>query len=92
MHLSKLPRPYNPISRHVSFQRRTFLRLQHTPPPKPRVMGYLVMQGLALVLLADFGAAKLFNHQTVLQSIAQSAGIWNDPPTFEASHQSGKND
>lgn len=70
-------------------QRRTFLGLQQTPPPKPRMMGYLVMQGLAVVLLADFGFATLLHHPTATRTILESAGIWRKGPSFEDSHQSG---
>ncbi|KAM0716287.1 hypothetical protein Q7P37_007732 [Cladosporium fusiforme] len=78
--------------RQVAMQRRAFLGLQQTPPPKPRMVGYLVMQGLAVVLVADFGFATINNHPTVLRSIAQSAGIWKEGPTFEESHKSGAED
>lgn len=78
--------------RQLPIQRRTFLGLQQTPPPKPRVMGYLVMQGLAVVLIADLGFATVFNHPTVLRSVAQSAGIWKEGPSFEESHKSGAED
>lgn len=78
--------------RHLAIQRRTFLGLQHTPPPKPRVMGYLVMQGLAVVLMADLGFATIYDHPTVLRSIAQSAGVWKEGPSFEESHQSSVGD
>lgn len=55
-------------------------------------MGYLVMQGLAVVLIADLGFATVFNHPTVLRSVAQSAGMWKDGPSFEESHKSGAED
>jgi hypothetical protein len=75
--------------RHQGVQRRTFLGLQQTPPPNPRMMGYLVMQGLAVVLLADFGFAKLLNHSPVLVKIAQSAGVWEEECSFEHQHKHG---
>lgn len=77
-----------PILRHASTQqRRTFLGLQQTPPPKPRVMGFLVMQGLAVVLLVDYGFAMFLNHTTITRKIAQSAGIWREGPSFEDHHK-----
>lgn len=79
-------------ARHPRLQRRTFLGLQQTPPPNPRVMGYLVAQGLAVVLLADVGIATLLNHQTVVRSIAQSAGFWKEGPTFNDSHKPSAED
>ena len=67
-------------------QRRTFLGLQRTPPPSSRMMGALVAQGLAVVLLADLGFATLTNQTTTVRSVAQSAGYWLDPPEFEKVH------
>jgi hypothetical protein len=64
-------------------QRRTFLGLQQTPPPNPRMMGYLVAQGLAVVLLVDLGFASLLGHSTITRKIAQSAGVWKEEPPFE---------
>jgi hypothetical protein len=81
-----------PSFRHQSIQHRTFLGLQQTPPPNPRMMGYLVMQGLAVVLLADFGFAKMLNHPPVMVKIAQSAGIWKQEPPFEHQHKHGDAD
>jgi len=65
-------------------QRRTFLGLQQTPPPNPRTMGYLVAQGLAVVLLVDLGFASLLGHSTITRKIAQSAGIWKEEQPFAA--------
>ncbi|KAM0693305.1 hypothetical protein Q7P36_006558 [Cladosporium allicinum] len=87
------PRILNSLRRpsffHQGTQRRTFLGLQQTPPPNPRMMGYLVMQGLAVVLLADFGFAKLLNHPPIMVRIAQSAGIWKEECAFEHQHKHG---
>ena len=69
-------------------QRRTFLGLQQTPPPNPRMMGYLVAQGLAVVLLVDLGFASVFGHSTITRKIAQSAGVWKEDPPFETHHNS----
>lgn len=68
-------------------QRRSFMGLQRTPPPKPCMMGYLVLQGLAIVLLADYGFASLLGHPTVVQKVARSAGLWKDGPTFDQVHK-----
>lgn len=70
----------------ASQQRRTFLGLQRTPAPKPQMMGYLVLQGLAVVLLADLAIATVQNEPTTIRSVAQSAGLWLDPPAFEKTH------
>ena len=67
-------------------QRRTFLGLQQTPPPNPRMMGYLVAQGLAVVLLVDLSFAMALGHSTITRKIAQSAGVWKEEPPFEAHH------
>jgi hypothetical protein len=56
------------------------------------MMGYLVMQGLAVVLLADFGFAKMLNHPPVMVKIAQSAGIWKEERSFEYQHKHGDAD
>jgi hypothetical protein len=67
-------------------QRRTFLGLQQTPPPNPRMMGYLVAQGFAVVLLVDLGFATLLGHSTITRKVAQSAGVWEEDPPFETHH------
>ena len=50
------------------------------------MMGYLVMQGLAVVLLVDLGFATMFNGKTVIRKVAQSAGLWTDGPAFGSVH------
>lgn len=80
--LRKLP----PSLRREMNQRRTFLGLQQTPPPNPRMMGYLVAQGLAVVLLVDLGFATVLGHSTITRKIAQSAGVWKEEPPFETHH------
>ncbi|KAF2719558.1 hypothetical protein K431DRAFT_228379 [Polychaeton citri CBS 116435] len=70
----------------VLLPRRTFLGLQRTPPPKPTTQALLVVQGLAIVLLLDYGFSHLTNDVTVVRSIVQSAGYWKDPE-FERAHQ-----
>jgi len=50
------------------------------------MMGYLVAQGLAVVLLVDASFATVFGHSTVTRKIAQSAGVWKEEPPFEAHH------
>lgn len=71
-------------------QRRTFLGLQRTPAPKPAMMAYLTLQGLAIVLLGDLGFATLTNDVTVARSVIQAAGYWRGPPAFEEVHVGGK--
>lgn len=70
-------------------QRRTFLGLQRPPPPKPQMMGYLVAQGLAIILVADLGIAYAQNEPTTVRSVFQSAGLWKEPPAFERIHETG---
>jgi hypothetical protein len=67
-------------------QRRTLLGLQRTPPPGPQMMGYLVVQGFVVVLLADLGFATVLGHSSITGRIAQSAGIWKENPSFEDHH------
>ncbi|EME45772.1 hypothetical protein DOTSEDRAFT_127546 [Dothistroma septosporum NZE10] len=50
------------------------------------MMGALVAQGLAVVLLADLGFATVTNQPTTVRSVAQSAGYWLDPPEFDKAH------
>jgi hypothetical protein len=50
------------------------------------MMGYLVVQGLAIVLLADLAIATIINQPTTVRSICQTAGVWKDPPPFEKIH------
>jgi hypothetical protein len=78
-----MPRIRKLLLRRDMTQRRTFLGLQQTPPPNPRMMGYLVAQGLAVVLLVDLGFASLLGHSTITRKIAQSAGVWKEEPPFE---------
>ena len=73
-------------------QRRTFLGLQQTPPPNPRMMGYLVAQGLAVVLLVDLAFASVLDHQTITRKIAQSAGLWKEEPPFNTHHNTHPED
>jgi hypothetical protein len=54
------------------------------------MMGYLVVQGLAVVLLVDLGFATMFNGKTVIRKVAQSAGLWTDGPAFESVHGTGR--
>jgi hypothetical protein len=50
------------------------------------MMGYLVAQGLAIVLLADLGIATLLGHTTTVRSVCQAAGFGKDPQAFEEMH------
>ncbi|EGP89214.1 uncharacterized protein MYCGRDRAFT_85399 [Zymoseptoria tritici IPO323] len=50
------------------------------------MMGWLVVQGLGVVLLADLAFATLTNDRTTIRSVAQSAGYWKDPPPFDEVH------
>lgn len=54
------------------------------------MMGYLVFQGLAIVLLADFAFSSLTNETTTVRSVLQIAGLWRDPPPFEKIHKDVK--
>jgi hypothetical protein len=69
-----------------AIQRRTFLGLQRPPAPKSSMMGYLVVQGLAVVLCADLAFATLTDDRTTIRAVAQTAGIWKDPPAFDEAH------
>lgn len=86
----------SPLRRKLTFprtkfalhhQHRTFLGLQRTPAPKPHMMGYLVLQGLAIVLIGDFAFATLAGQKTVVREVAQSAGLWQDPKAFGEVHK-----
>ena len=50
------------------------------------MMGYLVAQGLAIVLLADLAIATVQNEPTTVRAIFQQAGMWKDPPAFDKMH------
>ena len=86
LHLRGGLRKLSPSPRRAMNQRRSFLGLQQTPPPNPRMMGYLVAQGLGVVLLVDLGFAMAFGHSTIIRKIAQSAGVWKEDPPFETHH------
>jgi hypothetical protein len=49
-------------------------------------MGYLVAQGLAVVLLADLAFATVTNEHTTLRAICQTVGLWREPAKFEQIH------
>lgn len=68
-------------------QHRTFLGLQRTPAPKPHMMGYLVLQGLAVVLIGDFAFATLAGQKTVVREVAQTMGFWKEPKAFGEVHK-----
>lgn len=67
-------------------QRRSFMGLQRTPAPKPPMMGYLVLQGLAVVLLADLAIATAQGETTTVRSVCQSAGFWKEEKGFGETH------
>lgn len=56
------------------------------------MMGYLVIQGLAVVLLVDVGFATMLGHQTIMRKIAQSAGMWKEAPSFKTHHTTRSGD
>lgn len=60
--------------------------LQRTPAPKPQMMGYLVLQGLAVVLLADLAIATVQGETTTVRSVCQSAGFWKGEKGFGETH------
>lgn len=53
-------------------------------------MGWLVLQGLAVVLVADFAIATATGEVTTIRSVAQSAGLWKDEASFEKTHSQKK--
>ena len=69
-------------------QKRTFLGLRRPPAPKTPMMGYLVAQGLAIVLVADLAIAMVQNKPTTIRSVCQSAGFWKDQE-FRSLHGKG---
>jgi len=83
--MGRFDRPF----RYQYQQRRTFLGLRRPPPPKTPMMGYLVAQGLAVVLLADLGIAMLRGEPTTVRSVCQSAGFWKDPD-FKRLHEENR--
>lgn len=80
------PQLHHAVRPSSAQQRRFFLGLQQTPHPKPAMMGYLVAQGLAIVLLGDAAFAYLTNQQTNVRAISQSFGFWMDGPKFDRVH------
>jgi hypothetical protein len=89
----------SPLRRKITFprktfalhhQHRTFLGLQRHPHPKPPMMAYLVLQGLAISLIADFGIATMLGHKTVVREVAMSAGYWKEERAFGEVHDGKK--
>ncbi|KAH9845064.1 hypothetical protein Tdes44962_MAKER06923 [Teratosphaeria destructans] len=83
MQLRQRPRLHTEV---LGGQRRSFMGLQRTPPPKPAMMGYLVAQGFIIVLLADLGIATVTGKVTTVRSVCQAAGFWKGPVEFEEAH------
>ncbi|KAF2763857.1 hypothetical protein EJ03DRAFT_283263 [Teratosphaeria nubilosa] len=54
------------------------------------MMGYLVAQGLVIVLLADLGIATSTGNITTVRSVCQAAGFWKGPVEFEKAHGVGR--
>lgn len=54
------------------------------------MMGYLVAQGLAIVLIADLAIATVINEPTTIRSVCQTVGIWKAPPPFDNLHDEAK--
>ncbi|KAI5357164.1 hypothetical protein Slin14017_G124850 [Septoria linicola] len=81
-----------PVRKYNMQQRRTFLGLQKTPPPPPKTMAWLVLQGLGVVLLADFAFASMTGDVTTVRSVAQSAGFWPNAPPFKQVHEQRRAD
>jgi len=48
--------------------------------------GYLVAQGLVVVLLIDLGIATAMNDKTTVRAVCQAAGWWKDSPAFNDAH------
>ncbi|KAK6390375.1 hypothetical protein LTR65_005750 [Meristemomyces frigidus] len=71
-------RPMAGFQHSVHPQKRTFLGLRRPPPPRNAMMGYLVAQGLAIVLLVDLAIASVQNEPTTIRSVCQSAGFWKE--------------
>ena len=71
----------------MKLQRQTFFGLQRTPPPPPHMMGYLVLQGLAIVLLGDLAIATVRREPTTIRSVCQAAGFWQPAPAFTELHE-----
>jgi hypothetical protein len=51
------------------------------------MMGYLVLQGLAVVLIGDFAFATLAGQKTVVREVAQAMGFWKEPKAFGEVHK-----
>ena len=90
MPLHRIPKLSSQRRNGIMLQRRPFLGLHRPPAPKPHLMGYLVAQGLAVVLLADLAFATLTNEPTTIRAICQTVGLWKEPPKFEQIHYDTK--
>ena len=77
---------------HDGPRQGTFMGLRRTPPPKPGMMAYLVIQGLGIVLLIDLGIATVTQDKTTFRSICQAAGFWRDPPAFDQAHSANSDE
>ena len=70
--------------RPIHQQRRSFLPYYRPLPPQTsKQAGFLVAQGLVIVLLADLALATLHGTPTTVRSVCQSAGFWKDDPDGE---------
>ncbi|KAK5118359.1 hypothetical protein LTR62_002873 [Meristemomyces frigidus] len=62
------------------------MNLKRTPAPPPQMMGYLVVQGLVVVLLGDLAIATIRNEPTTVRSVCEAAGIVKKAAEFDVAH------
>lgn len=89
-----LRRPVATLTRRTTHRNfpnpRTFWKLQRTEPPPPATSALLVLQGLLIVLGADYAVATLISEDSVTSTALRSLNILKSPPAFTATHSTSQ--
>ena len=64
-----------------------FSPLQRTPNPSPATSAFLVVQGLVVVLTADYLIAAAQSRQSTFSTAMHGLGVISTPPPFKVLHQ-----
>lgn len=64
-----------------------FSPLQRTPNPSPATSAFLVIQGLVVVLTADYLIAAAQSRQSTFSTALHGLNVIKTPPPFNALHQ-----
>lgn len=66
--------------------------LRHTPNPSPATSAFLVLQGLAVVLTADYLVAAAQSRPSSLSAALRGLNITKPPAPFRQLHEGNEHD